>query len=91
MTPIEAKKMGRTLSLRSDWEDVKDEVMMGVLFEKFKDPELAAKLLATGEAELEETNHWGDKYWGVDSETGEGRNKLGKILMVVRGVLKARS
>lgn len=89
MTAAESKKEGRKLNLRADWDDVKDEVMMKILLDKFKDPELTKQLLDTGDAILEETNHWGDVYWGVDAESGEGRNTLGKILMVVRGVLKS--
>lgn len=90
MSPQEAKAAGRKVQLREDWDKIKDEVMLAVTLEKFKDPELAEKLLATGDMELEETNHWGDTYWGAHFETGEGQNKLGKILMVVRGVLQTR-
>lgn len=88
LTPAESKKEGRLLQLREDWDQVKDEIMLEITFLKFKDPELAEKLVATGDAVLEETNHWFDTYWGVDYQSGEGRNTLGKILMIVRGVLK---
>ena len=62
--------------------------MLRFLRDKFKPgSELAGKLLNTGDAELVEGNHWGDRYWGVCD--GEGQNKLGKLLMQVRGELRA--
>jgi ribA/ribD-fused uncharacterized protein len=82
-TPGKAKRMGKKVKLRPDWEQVKDEEMYEVCFVKFfSDPELNEMLQATGDAELIEGNTWGDKYWGVCR--GEGQNKLGKILMRVR-------
>jgi predicted NAD-dependent protein-ADP-ribosyltransferase YbiA (DUF1768 family) len=56
---------------------------------KFADPELAEKLLATGDEELVEGNTWNDRFWGVCR--GEGRNELGKILMRVRAELRVQS
>ena len=50
--------------------------------------ELQQKLLETKEEELVEGNWWHDTYWGVDSKTGTGQNKLGKILMKVREEVK---
>jgi len=86
-TPAEAKKMGMTVTLREDWEDIKLGVMMKLNLMKFKlHPELKAKLLATGDAHLEEGNHWGDTFWGTVD--GVGKNHLGKILMEVRRMLK---
>ena len=48
---------------------------------------LKEMLLATENAYLEETNHWLDRYWGVD-EDGVGENNLGKILMAVRETIR---
>lgn len=56
--------------------------------EKFRQyPELAKKLVATGDAELIYGNTCGDTYWGVFE--GEGENNLGKVLMKVRDRLVA--
>lgn len=85
-TPSIAKKMGRRTKLRSDWEEVKDEIMLFAIRQKFKDPKLASLLLATKNEELVEGNYWGDTYWGVDVDRG-GENHLGKILMRVRAEL----
>ena len=81
-TPGEAKRMGRQVTLRKDWEDVKISVMEKGLRMKFAIPELRDKLLATGEEELVEGNWWGDTCWGVCK--GVGANNLGKLLMKIR-------
>lgn len=75
--------------MRSDWEEVKLGVMEGLLREKFSDPELRRKLLATGERELVEGNDWGDSFWGVCA--GRGKNHLGRLLMKLREELRATS
>ena len=49
--------------------------------------ELADKLLATGDAYLEEGNTWGDRIWGTVN--GSGANRLGFILMQVRAEIKS--
>ena len=86
-TPGRAKRLGRKVSLRKDWEDIKEEVMLTGLRHKFSNPELRKKLLATGNEELIEGTTWHDNYWGIcDCEAcgGQGKNRLGKLLMQVR-------
>ena len=81
-TAGKAKRMGRKLKLRRDWESVRIEIMEAILRIKFSDPDLLARLLETGTEELIEGNNWGDRFWGkVD---GEGENHLGKLLMKIR-------
>lgn len=88
-TPGQAKKSGRLETVREDWEQVKVGVMHQLLQEKFKIPELREKLLATGNRWLEEGNWWGDRFWGVSPVgSGQGRNKLGELLMMVRASLR---
>ncbi|MFO0974636.1 MAG: NADAR family protein [Phycisphaerae bacterium] len=87
-TPADAKRAGRALSLRPDWERAKFAVMEACVRDKFtRHAGLRAKLLATGDAVLEEGNTWGDRVWGVCN--GAGENRLGKILMQVRAELRA--
>lgn len=88
-TPGEAKRAGRTLQLREDWEDVKRVYMLQLVLEKFQNPDLAEQLTATGSRLLIEGNTWGDDYWGMVRRGGtwEGHNYLGQILMAVRMVL----
>ena len=79
----EAKKLGRRVLLRKDWEDIKVQVMKEIVTAKFEQNEdLQQKLRDTGDAYLEEGNTWGDRVWGTVN--GAGANNLGKILMEVR-------
>ena len=92
-TPGRAKRLGRQVSLRRDWEDVKIGVMAEVLLDKFTRHEnLRAALLATGDQELIEGNHWHDNFFGscwCDAcESIEGENWLGKTLMALREELQ---
>lgn len=85
-TPGEAKKLGKSVTIRPDWEDVKIDVMYGLLKQKFSEsnPLLLKKLKDTGNQVLQEGNYWYDTFWGVDLRTGKGQNNLGKLLMKVR-------
>jgi N-glycosidase YbiA len=85
--PGQAKREGKNAQLRPDWEDVKIQIMHKLVKEKFsKNESLKAQLLATGTKYLEETNTWGDSFWGVCK--GKGKNMLGHILMDVRNQLR---
>lgn len=84
-TPGRAKRLGQRIPIRPDWERIKVDVMHKIVRIKFLNyPELAEKLINTGDRCLIEGNDWNDTFWGVDSQTGEGRNTLGNILMMVR-------
>lgn len=85
-TPGDAKRFAKHLPLPPDWEFRKVYVMRGLLEQKFQHPELAEKLLATGDAEIIEVNHWGDTFWGQCN--GEGENHLGRMLMDIRNTLR---
>jgi ribA/ribD-fused uncharacterized protein len=87
-TPGEAKKLGRRLKLRPDWESVKVSLMETILRSKFSHPQLRDMLRSTGNAELIEGNWWGDKIWGVCLKTNQGQNLLGKTLMKIRAEIQ---
>ena len=89
-SPYEAKRLGKRVPLRDDWESIKDNVMFCLLRKKFTShPALAEQLLKTGEEDLIHYCPWGDAYWGVTSLTHmEGQNRLGKMLMLIRSDLK---
>lgn len=83
LNPSQAKRLGRQVQLRDDWEEIKLMEMFNIVYCKFKqNPDLAKKLADTGDTYLEEGNTWNDTYWGVCK--GVGENKLGKILMTIR-------
>ena len=88
ITPGLAKRMGRNIRIRPDWEQVKLDIMTKLVSQKFINKELQGWLLNTGDMELQEGNRWGDTYWGVDLRSGKGQNNLGKILMKVRKELQ---
>lgn len=90
-SPGAAKRLGNKLPIRSDWEEIKVDVMKNVLRAKFtlfmplgtmRNP-LSIRLLQTGNRELIEGNSWGDTFWG-QCPLGHGENMLGKLLMKVR-------
>ena len=91
-----AKKWGRTVELRSDWEKVKLGIMQELLMEKFNPEKKVLNisnphyevLKSTGDELLVEGNYWHDNFWG-DCRCDkcmkiEGKNHLGLLLMKVR-------
>ncbi len=84
-TAGQAKRAGRGLVMRPDWDLVKLDVMRELLVQKFSEQTPRQLLLATAPAELIEGNSWGDHFWGVCG--GEGENYLGKLLMSIRDSL----
>jgi ribA/ribD-fused uncharacterized protein len=86
-TPHRAKKLGRQFKMRKDWEEIKEGHMRYLLRQKFMPGTTLAKwLLDTGDKQLIEGNTWGDMYWGICK--GVGLNRLGIILMEIRGALR---
>lgn len=88
-SPAEAKKLGRKVQIRPDWDEDKLNVMTLLVAQKFFDnPNLTKLLLDTGDEILEEKNWWNDQFWGTCK--GNGQNHLGKILMTVRKGLETQ-
>lgn len=90
------KAFVRIFGIRSDWSEVKDDIMYRIVKLKFnQNPNLREQLCSTGETELVEGNYWHDNYWGDCQCTicspVPGKNKLGKILMRVREELSEAS
>ena len=81
-SPVEAKKLGQGVSVRSDWAEIKIKIMEGLIREKFENPFLRPLLLSTENSLLILNNKWNDRFWGVCR--GVGENWLGKILMAER-------
>ena len=93
--PDEAKRYGRKVKLREDWEQVKEAVMLRLLMQKFKPgTENFEKLLSTGDGRIVEGNTWHDNIWG-DCQCQRcvntpGKNRLGNLLMAIRDVSTAK-
>lgn len=83
VSPAKAKMLGRHVHMRHDWDEIKVQVMEYLLRQKFSGyHELSKQLFETDDKYLEETNHWGDTFWGVCN--GKGQNVLGNLLMKIR-------
>ena len=87
--PGHAKRLGRAIDCVDNWDDIKEDVMRKALRLKFTQHEdLKQRLLDTGDAILTEGNYWHDTYWGVEFDTGKGKNRLGILLMELREEIK---
>lgn len=89
-TPGEAKRLGRKVELREDWENIKEEVMKELINKKLEVLPYFKKILMEipEHIVIAEFNTWNDAEWGVSSKTLKGNNKLGEILMNLRIKLK---
>lgn len=64
-------------------------VMEDIVKEKFlQHPELKRKLEATGDAEIINGVSEPNPFWGINTDTKEGENRLGEILMRIRESFK---
>lgn len=102
-TAKEAKMMGRSVTLRKDWDDVKVQVMRDLLLVKFLDHTSCAQYLVdTGDEYLVEGNWWHDNFWGrcncyscrnkfeqwkPGDEVPPVGNHLGLLLMEIRDLV----
>ena len=85
-TPGKAKRLGRTVKLREDWDKVKIDFMKyGVECKFNQNNDIAKKLMSLERFKLVEGNNWHDNFWGdcrcKKCESIEVQNHLGKILM----------
>lgn len=91
-TPGKAKRAGRQVELRPDWDQSKNRIMYELVLLKFVlNQDLRWRLVDTYPNKLVEGNKWHDTYWGVchcsrhgGGGVGTGQNKLGSILEIVR-------
>ena len=89
MSPGEVKRIGKMLTLRPDWEQVRLDIMLDLTRQKYSYGYFQKKLLDTGDQEIIEGNTWGDTFWG--KYNGVGENQLGRIIMQVREELRQKS
>lgn len=93
-TPFLAKKVGRKVDLRDNWDNrIRLVAMKRIIDAKFEVEDLRNKLLKTGNIDLIECNIWHDNFWG-DCTCGRnscqkvGLNNLGLLLMKKRSEIK---
>lgn len=87
--PSMAKRLGRRVKLRSDWEQVKTGIMRDLLKQKFAPGTQFRRVLdSTMGCTLIEGNTWHDNFWGdchcARCSGREGKNTLGRLLMAIR-------
>lgn len=83
------KKNSYEIELRSDWNNIKVNVMKECVTQKFSKEPFCTKLLDTNDEYIQEGNWWNDKFWGVDLNANPpiGKNILGILIMEVRSNL----
>lgn len=82
------KSIGKTIKELPDWYIQKWAVLLYALREKFNKPRYKQLLLNTENLYIEETNWWGDCYFGVDIKSGLGFNILGCMIIHIRNEIR---
>ena len=92
LTPSESKRFSKENRMTNvpAFDDNKIKIMRVAQRQKYSQEPFRSKLLATGDAHLEEGNWWKDSFWGTDIKTREGKNMLGRLIMQVRDELRAQ-
>ena len=89
----QAKRGGRGLAMRPDWDSVKLSLMVWLVRQKFQNGvgaiTLRQKMRCTNGRSLVEYNYWHDNYWGICQcqrcmAIADAKNHLGHILTSVR-------
>jgi ribA/ribD-fused uncharacterized protein len=89
LNPVIQEHLDRGVLPKKDWEENKEKVMFKAVLAKFSQhPELATILLSTEKRMLIEASPR-DSFWGSGGD-GKGMNVLGKTLMKVRAIMRAR-
>ena len=85
--PRKAKLLAEAnrLHYRPDWDEVKEEIVLHALRQKFQHRDLIAKLKNTGHRPLVFEDQY-DAYWSA-GHGGQGKNRLGQLLEQVRDEL----
>jgi N-glycosidase YbiA len=85
--PMQARDLGQTVTMISDWDQIKRTVMKECCLAKFlQHADLRKQLMETGTEELIEDSPV-DSWWGCGKD-GTGQNVLGQVLMEIREELR---
>ncbi len=82
------KSIGKMIPEKPDWYIQKWAVLLYALRDKFSQTRYKQLLLNTENLYIEETNWWGDCYFGVDIKSGLGFNIHGCMIMHVRNEIR---
>lgn len=90
-SPVIAKRIGRRVTLRPGWNELRLSVMDDLVRQKFGEEPFRSRLLGTGDTEIIEGNRWHDQFWGSCQCPAHinvpAENHLGQTLMRVRSTL----
>ena len=82
-SPAQAKQLGKKVTIRNDWGEIKVKVMEYALRHKFSDARWLNKLRRTN-GPFVEWNYWHDNFWGhcccKRCENRPHLNNLGKLI-----------
>lgn len=85
---VAAKRRGKTIPLREDWDVVKVATMREILELKFQKSLPHRTYLLNYDEEIIEYNYWHDNFWGqctcFKCRNIPGKNWLGALLMEIR-------
>lgn len=89
LAPHMAKRVGRNVLLRPEWESIKEPIMLHLLLQKFAPgTNFRRILMSTKGRHICEGNTWHDNIWGdctcPDCRNKPGKNLMGKLLMYIR-------
>jgi ribA/ribD-fused uncharacterized protein len=87
-SPGLVKRMSKKVDLVKNWNKVKVVIMQELIDIKFDKEPFKSLLLETKDVYIQEGNKWNDTFWGVNLNTGKGKNILGKLIMEKRNRLK---
>lgn len=93
-TAAVAKRIGRKIKMKPNWDADRIKVMEQLLRFKFANPSMRGLLITTIPQKIIEENKWHDIYWGVctcEKHQSFGQNHLGKLLMKIREDLKLKT
>lgn len=95
LTPLDAKRIGDTITESTEWKRDKEAVMTGIINLKFdQNPDIAKLLIETGDLQLNEATS--NTFFGIGAmlhsreipdKSYRGQNKLGMILMAKRRLI----
>lgn len=86
--PVDAVRFGRTIKPYPAWLGQRLQILERLLEIKFQKDTYKNLLIATGDAEIEHRNDYGDAFFGIRNDNNQGQNWLGRLTQKVREKIK---